>query len=537
MKLCKPMLPIIISSLLLTGCMQIDDLMPSAAAGKAEVKEAKAVSTDAVSEDKAEQSKAEAAGEKAAEEEKTVTVIPLICESGYADKQDEDGYSLCYGSYKTLNVGDSSRVALNAALNRIDSDIEEKVTSQIEEFAEAAKEERGGEWGDDILPFYSNCYLDVVRSDDRVVSVLETFFSFAGGAHPDTYYDGFNLRPDTGEKLTLEDVFTDTSKLPEIIEKEVLKTVSEDSLLTKSVKDTVKDMMDDPENNAGMTFLVDNSGVVFVFSPYALTSYAEGSERIRLGFDEYGELIKPEFKSVPEKYIECMIEGLTYRTGRNGTGAEISIEGSRDVNDDIDSISVKLDGKGEMREVYCFNYDPYIVHIGDKTELMLDEYSSNDYRITEVYDLSAEEAKYMDSVDAGVDREFAPVDPDMISMFLRCNLLSTYSVDRKYCIDDSGMLTPKEEFGYVSESSDLKLKLKKPVKARYLDDPEGRSFHEVTLGGGIELGFYRTDLKEIVDMKLADGAVVRFIVDDSDYPQMIGDESIDDIFAETFFAG
>ena len=167
-----------------------------------------------------------------------------------------------------------------------------------------------------------------------------------------------------------------------------------------------------------------------------------------------------------------------------------------------------------------------------------DKQTDNDYRYIDIYDLNSEEAKKLGTVNAGVDRSREPLDPKELKLEIRCNLLSSYGVKQFYKLYENGELKPEGEFAYI-ELEPNALRLKETIDAKMLDDEEGSSMHDVTLGSQTELKFYRTDLDSIVDLKLNDDSIIRLKIESNggDYGQTIDGVPIEDIFEGVFFAG
>ena len=178
--------------------------------------------------------------------------------------------------------------------------------------------------------------------------------------------------------------------------------------------------------------------------------------------------------------------------------------------------------------------------MGDKSYALVEKSTDNDYVFMTIYDLNSDTAEKKDVLNSYIDKLIRPADPGALRLVSRCNLLSTYSVVRLNKMYEDGSIKPEEEFGYMENSLMPPLRLKTTVDVKMLDDEEGKSMHDVTLGSQTELYIYRTDMEKTVDFKLKDGNIVRFAIEeggDGMYGEMINDIPIEEVFEEMFFAG
>ena len=469
----------------------------------------------------------------------------IINEENYYRYNDEEDTLMVDAYYTTMGVSADGFERLDAALQSLSKKSSEEILSQAEEFYQMAlsdKEERepSYEWN----PYSTECRAEVIRSDEKAVSVLETWYSFAGGAHPNTYYRSVNFDTKTGKKLGIEDVVSDREAFIKSLEEETLKSIDKDMLIVDNVSEVIKELMDETVSENELTFIMDYEGLEVVFSPYELTAYAAGAQRVRLSYADYPELFDAGYMAAPQNYIEKVYEGGRYYTGRSGTGdrKEVTLEELSDEYGTISSCTVLLDGKAGQADTedYYYNSRMYIAHMGDKSFCIREKQSDNDYTFMAIYDLNSDAAVKKETVDGHIDSMIMPADPAALRIVKRCDLLSTYSVVQLHKMNEDGSVIPVSDFGYMENEDMPSHRLKKTISVNMLDDEEGKSMHEVTLGSQTELKVYRTDLDKIVDMKLNDGNVVRFVVEydgEGIYSQMIGGQPIEEVFEEVWFAG
>lgn len=537
-KLCKLMTLVLVITTVLSGCTSQMNLPES---NEPESVSENAGETGSVNEAAVEVE----ASENAAEEADYAAIVPVSCKQEFCDKSSEDDRLYVQGSYDILGVSADGFERLNESLQSLNKERQEEIVSQVDEYYEMGVSDiEAGDIPDEWLSFSSEYHADVVRSDEKLVSILEIFYSFAGGAHPNTYYRSVNFDTKTGKKLGIEDVVSDREAFIKSLEEETLKSIDKDMLIVDNVSEVIKELMDETVSENELTFIMDYEGLEVVFSPYELTAYAAGAQRVRLSYADYPELFDAGYMAAPQNYIEKVYEGGRYYTGRPGTGdrKEVTLEELSDEYGTISSCTVLLDGKAGQADTedYYYNSRMYIAHMGDKSFCIVEKQSDNDYTFMAIYDLNSDAAVKKETVDGHIDSMIMPADPAALRIVKRCDLLSTYSVVQLHKMNEDGSVTPVSDFGYMENEDMPSHRLKKTISVNMLDDEEGKSMHEVTLGSQTELKVYRTDLDKIVDMKLNDGNVVRFVVEygeDEFYGQMVDNTPIEEVFEKVWFAG
>ncbi len=129
----------------------------------------------------------------------------------------------------------------------------------------------------------------VKRADDKIVSYLRQNYSYTGGAHPSTVYNGYNYDPQTGNTIKLQDVVTDYDGLYQAVV-DALKKVNEsqdNAVLFDEYEDTVNSMFygasaDDASSSADystadmLNWVMTDNGLYIIFNQYDIAPYAVG---------------------------------------------------------------------------------------------------------------------------------------------------------------------------------------------------------------------------------------------------------------------
>ena len=542
--LCKLMVLVLTLTTVLSGCTSQVNIQESGDAPAPSANNQAQASVDTKEEAAVSENADTQAQEQ--EEEKYAVIVPISCNEEYYDKFSDEERQLVHGVYDSLMVSADGFDALNRTLESMNEERREAVIRDVDEYYEMALVDlESDEFPDEWFPYSSEYHTDVIRSDERIVSILQTFYGFAGGAHPNTYYGAANFDTATGKKLSIKDIVSDTEEFARVLEEETLKVVDKDMLIVEDISGVIKELMDESVSENELNFIMDYEGLEVIFSPYELTAYAAGAQRVRLNYADYPELIDQSYAVAPQNYMDRVYEGISYYTGRPGDEDRKEISFDEKISDPegiISVCSVRLnDTEGEPdTEGYYYRSVKYIAHMGDKTYALMCKLTDNDYWYTTVYDLNSEVAVKKENLDASIDRDYFPADPEALRLIIRCNVLSTYDVLQIHKMNEDGSVTPKEPFGYAIHEYFPPLRLKKAVDVHMLDDEEGKNSHDVTLGSQTEVEIYRTDLEKQVDFKLNDGNIVRF--DDERggegmYSQMIDGTPIEEVFEEVYFAG
>lgn len=126
---------------------------------------------------------------------------------------------------------------------------------------------------------------EITRTDGKVISIVESGYEYAGGAHPNSYKVAQNFDPKTGERLSLEDISIDGDNNNEEYDdedyndakdfmKEYLISYIEGSEYIDYVypefRDNIGDIIGDD------TWYFSEEGIVIIANAYIIAPYAGG---------------------------------------------------------------------------------------------------------------------------------------------------------------------------------------------------------------------------------------------------------------------
>ena len=124
-----------------------------------------------------------------------------------------------------------------------------------------------------------------VYQTDRIISVAGLYYSYTGGAHPNTWQLGWNFDLEEGVFFGSE-VLADGTELQEVVGGEIIRQARlplEDG--TVPAEWYWEDYEDIIANWVSYTVSFDAEGMVVTFSPYELAPYAAGPQTFRLSYD------------------------------------------------------------------------------------------------------------------------------------------------------------------------------------------------------------------------------------------------------------
>lgn len=204
-----------------------------------------------------------------------------------------------YGnSYLLTDISSRDYPQLAEALKKIDedekADYKKTIDANLSDAEEFAKDQQAN--GDDYS-YMSYSETKLATADDKVVSMVRTEYGYLGGAHPDYYYETFNLYTATGEAISMTDIITDNDKLKAVLKDKLNEAYPDgdwldlDSSLDLFVLDETK--KEDGEST--YKFTINEKGLMFYFGPYDLNSYADGAQQIEIMYSDLADILKPGF--------------------------------------------------------------------------------------------------------------------------------------------------------------------------------------------------------------------------------------------------
>lgn len=473
-------------------------------------------------------------------------VISTVFDSEYKENMGQ-AITLKYDQVQLAGESVSAWPGLASALETLNREDAEGMRSEYEDYRQIALDDP--ETGTEGFCYQFEKKYEIIRADDRAVSIRRRYSSFTGGAHGFAMTDAGNFDAGTGKELVLEDVLTDTEAFLDLVSSRISER-NEESALELLSPDTVEQDIRGIFEEDDLCWSLDPDGITCYFAPYILTSYAEGELKVKILFSEAPELFQETYAAVPDRYALSFSENNEIFPDLDGDGKAESLQvfGVADQYSAMEKLYVILDGEEFRFAIDAYQVRPCLLHSEDgRNWLYVFLTGDNDYQTLEIFELAEGKVSYLDTLPAGYTYIYDPessmtgvrmiTDPACFELSVRSGDISSYTMSRIYHLGEDGMPVPETDYFRVN-STGYQFKVLKPFKAAVID-PAGREVLEesVTVPEGSLLTLVYSDNGSWVELMGEDGTLYRVKIDSSDWPRTIDGTDIYEIFEGLIFAG
>lgn len=153
------------------------------------------------------------------------------------------------------------------------------------------RQEAGMEW---VAPYTMELSYEAYQTE-QMISVWADYYSFTGGAHPNTVMLAWNFDLTTGQFFTPEVLATDGQTFSQAVQQELIHqsrlVAAENGMEAEQFFwSNYQDILSDWSSYA-VSF--DESGMTVGFSPYELAAYAAGSQVYHLSYEQLMPYLSP----------------------------------------------------------------------------------------------------------------------------------------------------------------------------------------------------------------------------------------------------
>ena len=154
----------------------------------------------------------------------------------------------------------------------------QEAAQELEWFREAGAEWFGGYRQELTVSIYQT---------EHLVSLDGTYYSYAGGAHPNTWHMGWNFDLDSGMFFGPESLAADSAEFQEAVLGELIRQADAQAAEYDLAPQEFfwADYRDILANWSSYAVSFDENGMLIAFSPYELASYAAGTQSFRLSYE------------------------------------------------------------------------------------------------------------------------------------------------------------------------------------------------------------------------------------------------------------
>ena len=429
-------------------------------------------------------------------------------------EQNEENYVTMNMSWKNFKLSEEDEEKypnLKDAFDELNREKNEDAKDTMEELYEAAEVMNGNKT--DWLFLESEVIDFVQRADSTLFSCMEEDYIFAGGAHPNYFYKGLNFDTQTGDELILTDVIADIEPLTEILTDKLCEKYEDRDLDRNSIENNIAAF-----EVGDFQWTMDYQGVTFWFSPYDVAPYVVGAMSVKLYFD----LTEADDK---KDYIEII--------------------SNYDVNIDK-KLCILINGvQGEEEALPVYDFDVYLVHMGDKNYVYSDSYLADDDHVIGTFEINGEVAEKINDLhntgigyvsvvdDDGNYKWYSNVfnNPSDLNLMRSMVVLGTRTGQATFKVSETDGKPEMVDEGFTFDDA-LEVKSLVPLKAKVLPNME-----EKEIPKGTKLIPVLSDGETYVDLKAEDGTVMRLEIDASDWPTTIDGVPEEECFEGMMYAG
>ena len=460
--------------------------------------------------------------------------------------------------------------ALADASQTLDSEQEAEFDRLIDKYMEFETSD-----SEDYITYESSALSKVLRADKRVVSTLNNYYSYEGGAHGYYMVNGTAYDVESGKRLSISDVVKDEKDFTKKIQERLEEKYPDAGFVVDL--DSYFEEVSNGEHE--LNWSIDYSGVTIYFEPYDIASYADGLLTVRFSFLADSDLLIEKYAEVPEDYITPVTTWTDTYADVNGDGKEEAIKlfgmtpeaewGAYEWTWQI--------GDNEIKDaIESYDNKSYLVKKNGKFYAYMFNTVENDYQILSIVDIASgnelggeygmgnygfhiRDYAYNDDISWNAINEF--INPDQFELDSRMDVFGTYSAVKTYYIGEDGRPVSDDEFFTVDRMGYMIT----PVKdiPGTLIDKDGNVIEEnVTVPKDTMLRIIRTDGENTADLQawdyeiepndygddypyrltydpvdLSKGSFYRIEYEVDDYDMLINGESIFNLFEGMMFAG
>lgn len=160
---------------------------------------------------------------------------------------------------------------------------------EFEGLAEAAREDLNFS-REMEMDWFGGYTLELVTSayqTEHLVSVAGSYYSYTGGAHPNTWQLGWNFDLETGTFFGPETLAADSAAFQEVMHQELIRQAEATAAEYEALPEEFfwEDYKEILANWSSYAVFFDDEGMTVVFSPYELACYAAGTQVFFVTYD------------------------------------------------------------------------------------------------------------------------------------------------------------------------------------------------------------------------------------------------------------
>lgn len=476
---------------------------------------------------------------KAATNSVTLEKLPLVLWNEY-DSKYEDDQLVAYSSTPQVALakeGTAKYPKLAEALQQANRDAMAVRRGFLAHLIETGEGGRPEEM--DFGPLFVKSEINLVRTDEVILSYYEDYSDYTGGAHGYYSYLGVNYRTADGKRLELGDVVTDLEKF-----KSALAAATMVEYADRIMFD-VTEQLDRcfTETDANLSWVVGYDGLTVYYNPYEIASFADGILDVTIPFVGNEGLFAPEYQKKATTYVmQCSNNPIMIDWNGDGNREAAYVSAAMDEEEYYQDITIRCNGQELTSYNYSIGFDVYLVHAEDGKEYI--------YAVCEGFDISYDivifgmENGKIANMDMVYCSGFAAEESDDGDGYYGClaftdptcvyinnivEIIGTRFSTCKYYVNPYGILVrEKDTYDLNGDYENVVIKDFEAI--------EVKTGNVVGISAGSLCRGVSTDGETYIIMEIA-GEEYRIEVDTSEWPCTINGVDESEIFADIVYAG
>ena len=479
----------------------------------------------------------------------------IYSESSTYYVSDEDGTELYQKSYDRLKLLAGTEDLYPGAKKALDSFNEAMETPgedyTEEELVSTAKEMKANDALYSYLYNGSTAYIQ--RVDDKIISILDKFDSYYGGAHGYYGCTGFNYDAKTGEELSIEDIVSSMDDLKTAAEDVFSRDYPAIVESEPGCVETLEASFDEPD---ALCWTLTPTELQLYYNPYHLASYAAGMQTIKIRIADHPDLFNKGYGEAEGDWAIKLPDGGVMED-IDGDGAldyiNVTFNYYTEEESDYSYIdAICVDAALDYKKISYYGFDEgdvYFIKKGENYYLYVLGTAENDYKFIQMVDISNGVIRDLNSFDGTfttrdncfdygegyyINGRGLFYDPNFFYVRVRQEYISTFDANATAEVGDNGEITLLQD--YYDLPTDFNITSKVGLELDEVDE-DGNVIGKTNVPSGTVYYMYRSDGESYVDCKTKDGKYVRIVLDNSDWPIKINGIELEEAFDGIIFAG
>jgi len=227
---------------------------------------------------------------------------------------DDDGYKLLDLKITYPEIISANNSSIDAINEYYQIQFDHFISSTLSEGLELARENREDSkaGGFEFRPHYYEYYPDIKYNRNNLLSVLNTFYEYTGGAHPLTAWKSQTFDIKTGKKLALTDIFKGSKddilqRIYQLVLTEIKGSEgTDDFMYFQTYEEDLRKYYGEED------FVLTEESVLFYYQVYSIAPYAAGIPVFALPYKEADSLAI----SIPKLPVNEQEKELYIKAGR-----------------------------------------------------------------------------------------------------------------------------------------------------------------------------------------------------------------------------